>query len=221
MTESHRIGDEVAPESRVPGEHVSARWAEWRRSVDLDKYDARWESMAARGESVHGEADALARLVRDHFGGRALTVLDAGCGTGRLGIELDRRGHRVIGVDLDPDMIERARRKAPGIEWHAVDLATFTTDRRFDIIVMAGNIPNFCAPGDQARIVANLARLLAPGGLLVAGWSQESRADSYHADRFIAEGEANSLALASAWKNWDGDAFDDSDYAVVVLAGRD
>jgi len=201
-----------------PGEHVSARWAEWRRSVDLDKYDARWESMAARGESVHGEADAVSRLARDHFGGRDLTVLDAGCGTGRLGIELTNRGHRVIGVDLDPDMIDRARRKRPDIEWHAHDLATFDSSTRFDVVVMAGNIPNFCRPGEQSRIVANLARLLAPGGLLVCGWSQESRTESYHATQFIADGEANGLFLVSAWKNWEGDQFDDGDYAVIVLS---
>jgi len=202
-----------------PGEGVSARWAEWRRSVDLDKYDARWESMAARGESVHGEADAVSRLARDHFGGRDLTVLDAGCGTGRLGIELTNRGHHVIGVDLDPDMIDRARRKRPDIEWHAEDLAVFDSSSRFDVIVMAGNIPNFCRPGEQAQIVANLARLLAPGGLLVCGWSQEPRAESYHAQQFIADGESNGLFLVSAWKNWDGDRFDDGDYAVIT-SGR-
>ena len=87
-----------------------------------------------------------------------------------------------------------------------------------DVIVMAGNIPNFCRPGEQARIVANLARLLAPGGLLVCGWSQESRTESYHAQQFIADGEASGLCLVSAWKNWEGDPFDAGDYAVIVLS---
>lgn len=197
---------------------MSERWVEWRRSVDLDKYDARWDAMAARGESVHGEADAVSRLTRDHFDGRALTVLDAGCGTGRLAIELVNRGHRVVGVDLDPDMIERARRKRPDIEWHAQDLATFDTGHRFDLIVMAGNIPLFCQPGAQSRIVANLARLLVPGGLLVCGWSQETRPDAYRAEQFVADGETNEMSLVSAWKNWEGEPFDDSDYAVIVLS---
>lgn len=206
-----------SPDDARPGEHVSPRWAEWRRTVDLDKYDARWESMAARGESVHGEADAITRLARDHFDGRAISVLDAGCGTGRLGIELANRGHRVVGVDLDPDMIDRAGRKRPDIEWHAADLASFDSDVRFDVIVMAGNIPLFCEPGAQSRIVGNLARLLASGGLLVCGWSQENRPDAYRADQFVRDGEANGLSLVSAWKNWDGEQFDNGDYAVIIL----
>ncbi len=206
-----------SPEAARPGEHVSVRWAEWRRSVDLDKYDARWESMAARGESVHGEADAVTRLVREHFDGRSITILDAGCGTGRLGIELANRGHVVVGVDLDADMIDRARRKRADIDWHVADLATFETPRRFEVVVMAGNIPNFCQPGEQGRIVANLARLLAAGGLMLCGWSQENRPDSYHARHFIADAESNGLSLVSAWKNWEGERFDDGDYAVVVV----
>ena len=196
---------------------VSPRWVEWRRSVDLDKYDARFETMAARGDNVHGEADAIERLAVEHFEGRRIDVLDAGCGTGRLGIELARRGHRVVGADLDPDMIERARLKAPDIEWHVADLGTFATQRRFDVIVLAGNIFLFCAPGSQSAIVANLAKQLTPGGVLIAGWSQEARPDAYLASHFIEHGEANGLGLVSAWKNWDGDAFDDGDYAVIVL----
>lgn len=197
---------------------VSERWVEWRRTVDIDKYDARWNERARRGESVHGEADAVERLVADLVGRRNVSVLDAGCGTGRLAIELDNRGHRVVGVDLDPDMIERARLKAPNIEWWVGDLASFDHAERFDVIVLAGNIFLFCRPGAQAPIVRNLTRLLAPGGTLVAGWSQEGGPDAYRADDFVADGEANGLVLDRAWSDWDGNRFvDGGDYAVVVL----
>src|SRR5262245_37948055 len=91
-----------------PGAEVSERWAAWRREVDLVEYDARWERLAAAGGAVHGEADLIASLRPD-------AVLDAGCGTGRVAIELARRGIEVVGVDLDADMIEAARRKAPGL----------------------------------------------------------------------------------------------------------
>jgi SAM-dependent methyltransferase len=73
-------------------------------------YDDRWTELSARGENVHGEADLVSSL-------DPRSVLDAGCGTGRVAIELFRRGLDVVGVDLDPSMLARARAKAPGLPW--------------------------------------------------------------------------------------------------------
>ena len=75
-------------------------------------YDARWARLAAAGESVHGEADLVEALLRETGGTR---VLDAGCGTGRVAIELAARGFAVVGVDADPAMLSEARAKAPGL----------------------------------------------------------------------------------------------------------
>ena len=77
---------------------MSDAWRRFRRHVDLDEYDARWDRLAAAGEEVHGEADFVMAL-------RPTSVLDAGCGTGRVAIELARRGVEVVGVDADPDML--------------------------------------------------------------------------------------------------------------------
>ena len=200
---------------------MSARWAEWRAQIDLDKYDARWEAMAARGDNVHGEADALTRLIDAYLGGRSCRILDAGCGTGRLAVELERRGHAVTGVDLDSDMVDKARSKSSTVTWLVGDLATVEFTDRFDIVVMIGNILNFCEPGSQSVIVRNLTRCLADGGLLVCGWSQETRVDSYHAAHFVADAVAAGATHVTTWKSWDGEPFDDDsgdrDYAVVIV----
>lgn len=222
--------------SDVPGSGVSERWVEWRRTVDLTKYDQRWEAMAARGENVHGEADAVTRLIEKHVNvrGRALRVLDAGCGTGRLAVELARRGHAVTGVDLDPDMIDRARDKSSDVTWLVGDLSegrfSDHRDPGFDVIVMAGNILNFCAPGTQTAIVRNLVDHLVVDGLLVCGWSQELRADAYLWADFARDARDAGARLAETWMNWDGDTMEDdglgrlggepvrsSDYAVITV----
>ena len=67
-----------------------------------------WRALAAEGKSIHGEADLVCRFEPG-------SVLDAGCGTGRVAIELAARGIDVVGVDLDPAMLDHARLKAPSL----------------------------------------------------------------------------------------------------------
>jgi len=92
----------------------------WLRTKDLsgDAYDARYDERAAAGENVHGEADFVMRYA-------PRSVLDAGCGTGRVARELARRGVEVVGVDLDQDMLATARRRSPELELVQADLASF------------------------------------------------------------------------------------------------
>lgn len=94
----------------------------WQRNEPPrgEVYDSRWESMAAAGQNIHGEADLVESLLADS-GGRS--VLDAGCGTGRVAIELARRGYPVVGVDADEEMLGTARAKAPELSWISADLS--------------------------------------------------------------------------------------------------
>jgi SAM-dependent methyltransferase len=159
-----------------------------------EAYDAPYAARAAAGENIHGEADLV-----ESFGPR--TVLDAGCGTGRVAVELARRGIAVVGVDLDPQMLATARRKAPDLEWHLADLATVDLGRQFDLILMAGNVMIFLAPGSEGPVLQNMARHLAPGGALIAGFQLSLGyldLDTY--DRLAA---AAGLALEARYATWD------------------
>lgn len=170
-------------------------------------YDQRWDEAAAAGRNVHGEADLVERL------GPA-SVLDAGCGTGRVAIELARRGIEVVGVDVDPSMLARAGEKAAELRWVQADLAGVDLGRTFDVVVMAGNVMIFLAPGTEAQVVANLARHVAPGGSLVAGFSlQPGRLDLATYD---AHAGAAGLVLTERWATWDQEPFAGGEYAVSV-----
>lgn len=185
----------------------SAEWQAWRRDVDLDEYEARWDRMAARGADPHGEVDLVMRFA-------PRSVLDAGCGFGRVAIELVARGVHAEGVDLDPDLLERAERRAPQIEWHRCDLADLTLGRSFDVVVVAGNVIGFVEPERRADAVRRCAGHVAPGGLLVigvqrrAGWPDATDIDRWAAD----EG----LLVESHLANWDGDPYVDGDYVVTI-----
>lgn len=170
-------------------------------------YDNRWEELAAAGRPVHGEADLV-----ESFG--PSSVLDAGCGTGRVAAELHRRGLDVVGVDIDESMLAKARVKAPEVEWVVHDLATVDLGRTFDIVVAAGNVMIFLAPGTEAAVVANLARHLSPGGALVAGFSiEDGRLDLVTYDALAA---AAGLVRADRWSTWERAMYDGGDYAVAV-----
>src|SRR6476620_9692495 len=115
------------------------RWLR-TKNVSGDAYDARYDERAAAGENVHGEADFVMRFAPS-------SVLDAGCGTGRVARELARRGVAVVGVDADASMVATARRLSPELDWRVDDLCAFDLGRRFPVVVMAGNVPLFTPPG--------------------------------------------------------------------------
>ena len=147
-------------------------------------------------------------------------MLDAGCGTGRVAIELARRGHDVVGVDLDPAMLDLARDKAPGLPWIQGDLAsTVVTDaaggqRHFDAAVAAGNVMIFLERGTESAVVANIGAHLRPGGVLVAGFQLSDGYMQLHV--YDALAERNGLELQARYSTWEGAPFDGGDYAVSV-----
>ena len=193
-----------------------SRWSQRDDVPRGDDYDARWRAMAAEGVSVHGEADCLSRLIDQNGIDSPAAVLDAGCGTGRVAIELAARGHRVTGVDLDPGMLETARAKAPDVDWHLADLLDVELGCHFDIIALPGNVMIFLAPATERAVVANLARHLDPDGLFVAGFQLgEGRLSLADYDDHLA---AAGLVPVARWSTWDGDPFDPAagDYAVSV-----
>lgn len=158
-----------------------------------DDYQARFDRLAASGTDVHGEAT----FVRAY---EPRTVLDAGCGTGRVAIELARHGIEVVGVDVDASMIATARRLAPELTWVEADLTTFDLARTFDVVVLAGNVPLFTPPGTQVHLVAHAARHVAPAGWLVAGFSVDR---GYGIDEWDAHATAAGLVLVERFATWD------------------
>lgn len=170
-------------------------------------YQARFDRLAASGTDVHGEAT----FVRAY---EPATVLDAGCGTGRVAIELARHGIEVVGVDVDPSMLATAASLAPELTWVQSDLAELDLGRRFEVVVMAGNVPLFTRPGTQAALVAGVARHVRPGGLLIAGFSLGR---GYDVGTYDEHAAAVQLTLVERWATWDRQPFTEtSDYAVSV-----
>jgi SAM-dependent methyltransferase len=178
---------------------------------DGDDYQRRVEQTTADVEQPHGEADLVGRYDPS-------SVLDAGCGTGRVAIELARRGVEVVGVDVDVSMLATARRLAPAVDWVEADLAALDLGRRFDVVLLAGNVPLFTPPGTTAALVATCGRHLAAGGMLIAGFSLDR---GYTVAQYDAEAAAAGLHLVARFATWDREPFAaDHDYAVSLHTAR-
>ena len=108
-------------------------------------------------------------LWRDLAGDAGGPVLEIGCGTGRVALDLARRGHVVTAVDNDPALVaelrERARARALDLTVHVRDARLLELDDRFALIAVPMQmIQLFDRPADRQATLAAAARCLAPRG---------------------------------------------------------
>ena len=194
----------------------------WEAKTQADPQHSHWyverfRRMASDGQDLAGEARMVDAMV-----GRAARVLDAGCGPGRVGAELAERGHTVVGVDVDPVLIEAAEADHPGPQWLVGDLAELDLPvvgvaEPFDVAVCAGNVITFVAPGTEVEILRRLGAHLRPDGRVVIGFGGGR---GYAYDDFFRDVEAAGLLADSAFSTWSLRPFDakSSDFLVAILS---
>jgi SAM-dependent methyltransferase len=102
---------------------------------------------------------------------RAGSALDVGCGTGTNAIWLAQRGYEVLGVDVAPKAIERARAKLRGdvrCRFEAMDFLAHRPQGPFHLVFDRGCFHVFDEAADRARFAEQVAAVLAPGGIWVS-----------------------------------------------------
>lgn len=188
------------------------RWLTDTAPGHSDWYVERFRTMARDGADLAGEARLIDALVAP-----GSTVLDAGCGPGRVGGELHRRGHRVIGVDVDPVLIEAAEQDHPGPTWLVGDLAELDLSDKdlsdqdraeqapehvlpVDAAVIAGNVMTFLAEGTEAEVLRRVAAHVRPDGPVVIGFGTDR---GYAMERFDADLAAAGLVVELRTATWD------------------
>lgn len=199
----------------IPGPQENLWSAAVRQNPDHARgYAERWRRIEASGKDIHGEARLL-----DAMAPRGARILDAGCGTGRLGGYLARAGHDVVGVDLDPQLIDVAREDHPQARWEVGNLAALDLRDEggarllFDLQVSAGNVLTFLAGAERRPALAALASHLAPQGRLVVGFGLDR---GYALEDFTADAEVEGLVLVQRFSSWDLRPASD-DFLVGVL----
>lgn len=133
-------------------------YAGFARHYDLHGWD--WYA------STYGKR--LFQLLEER-GMKGSSLLDAGCGTGTLALELARHGYRVTGIDLSQAMLEVARGKdAEGrVEWRRADVTALDLGATFDVVTCVADILNHLEDlAAWSSALRGFARHLRPGGLL-------------------------------------------------------
>ena len=147
-------------------------------------------------------------------------------GPGRVK-QLHALGHRVTGVDIDPELIDEATRVCPEASWVTADLADLpqalgfngeADQDGFELLVCSGNVMGFLARSTRYPVVENFYRVLAPGGRAVVGYGSGPGRD-YSFEQFLADARQAGFNVDATYSTWDLRPFtEDSEYLVAVLS---
>lgn len=179
------------------------------------RYIERFRSMERDGADLVGEARLIDAMIP-----RGARVLDAGCGPGRVGGYLSRAGHSVVGVDVDPRLIEAAEQDHPGPHWLVADLAELDLPAHgiaepFDVVVSAGNVMTFLAPSTRLQVLSRLRAHLYQHGRAVIGFGAGR---DYDFTEFLDNTAKAGLATDLLVSTWDLRPFNQaSDFLVAIL----
>ncbi len=194
---------------------IPTRWVTDTGDDHSRSYIERFRTLAADGADLGGEARLL-----DAMAPPRARILDAGCGPGRVGSVLYQRGHDVVGVDADPELIAAAEEDHPGPAWVVADLAhldlpSVGIDLPFDAAVLAGNVMAFVAPGTERSVLRRVGAHLVPDGFAVVGFGAGR---GYELSAFDSDLAAAGFVLEQRFATWDLRPWRlDSDFAVSVL----
>jgi len=207
---------------------TETRWERARaheRAGGQGGYGAHFARLLAEGADVEGEA----RLA-DVLAPRNARVLDAGSGMGRVGAALVARGHRVVGVDFDPEILDQSRRtfpELPLVDSRLDDLTPETLSAAgqptaYDLVVCVGNVMILLAPDTERTVLGNLAALLAPEGRMLVGFHLRGAPSGfsrrYPVDEFVGDCTAAGLEVVHRFASYDLHPFTgDSEFVVHVL----
>jgi 2-polyprenyl-3-methyl-5-hydroxy-6-metoxy-1,4-benzoquinol methylase len=208
------VGEEVAhaPSARAP---VGGALPSWAAIADLAAFVAArttappdWDALYAGEDAPPFCADRFDPDLGEALAANGITggrVLDVGCGTGNIAVELARRGFTVTAIDRSPRAIARASARPDGstVRWQAGDILELALGES-DVVIDRGCL-HALPSANHARWAEAMARATAPRGLLLVKTLSPHERRPPHTHAFTVEELHTLLAagftLESAWES--------------------
>lgn len=129
------------------------------------------------------------------------SILDVGCGTGAISRRLAGDGFRVVGIDISPEMVRRARMRAPEGDFRVADARRLRIQQTFDAAVsLFDTLNHILTPEELLSVFQNVHRALTPSGVFVFDLNMQE-------------------AYETQWSKWS--AHVDPDEVCIVRGGYD
>ena len=142
-----------------------SRYADWWREF----FEGPFGELQVRGAHHRSTEADIARITR-RLGTFPAHVLDAPCGTGRHSLGLARQGHRVLGIDFNPRVLEvaaeAARAEGLAAEFRLGDTRALALEEEFDAALCLWTSIGYFSDEENRAALLGLGAALKPGGHL-------------------------------------------------------
>ena len=149
-------------------------------------------------------ADFIEKIFERELKERPELVLDLGCGTGSMTLELARRGYDMTGIDYSCEMLDRARERAEmeglsGILWLLQDMRSFELYGTVDATVCCLDGINHLLTAKELKECLSLVHnYLSPEGLFIFDVNGRYKFENIYADRSYVMDEDDAFCI---WQN--------------------
>ena len=148
-------------------------------------------------------ADFFEKILDREAKARPELVLDLGCGTGKMTLELSSRGYDMTGIDYSPDMLDVARDTAEeqgaDVLWLCQDMREFELYGTVDLTVSCLDcINHLTRPSDVEKTFKLVHNYLIPDGLFVFDINGKYKFENIYADRSYVMEEDGGVCI---WQN--------------------
>lgn len=168
-------------------------------------------------------ADFIEMIIeRDYKRGYPELILDLGCGTGKMTIELAKRGYDMTGIDYAPEMLNIARRAAEdeglgdNILWLCQDMREFELYGTVDVAVSClDSINHLTGRRDLAKCLELVHNYLIPDGLFIFDINGRYKFENIYGTSTYAIEEGENMCI---WQNYYNEKNGICDFYITLFA---